>query len=326
VIALAVASLLLVQDPLGDTFGDGSLTPPTAALYQTLGSYDITGLELLSDPDLTVNMAFDSLTNPLGLENGFSFPIIELYISDDTPGSSVLLPGSGMQLPEGTSWHYALKLSGDKAQLFIAEGETVLESDAPVLSKIGNTLSIKTGLPSPESSRLYSLVGSYSPFSETGWQDLSASPSPWAFSSSEQNYPVIDILSKSEAAQVRALQTGVLPSVKQAALPVLPKFNAWVWVIAAGLLTALAGIIGRFVLVAPPPQPRVEGTEDFYFTPREAAALKDVPVAEIAGAVPDILDQIFDEDDAWLSAEDEETLATWQEEADAPNPDLKQTG
>lgn len=345
-IALAIASLLLVQDPLGDTSGDGTLKPPTTALYQNLRSYDITGLELLSDPTLSINMAFDSLANPLGLKNGFSFPIIELYISDDTTGSSVLLPGSGMQLPKGASWHYALKLSGDKAQLFIAEGETVLEADAPTLSKIGNTLSIKTDLPSPESSKLYSLVGSYSPFSETGWQDLSPGPSPWAFSSREQVYPVIDILSKSEAAQVRALQTGILPSVTQAALPVLPTFNPWVWVIAAGLLTALAGIVVRFVYVAPPIKPKIEGTEDLYFSPHEAAALKEIPVTEIAGAVPEMLDKLFSGDDAWLNDEDEETLATWQEEAkprhaegpktevaktegpkaEGPKADLNQTG
>lgn len=324
-IALAIASLLLVQDPLGDSFGDGTLAPPTAALYQTLGAYDITGLELLSEPKLSINIAFDSLANPLGLENGFSFPIIELYISDDTQGSSVLLPGSGMQLPKGASWHYALKLSGDKAQLFIADGETVVESDAPSISKIGNTLSIKTDLTSPESSKLYSLVGSYSPFSDTGWQALSPSPSPWAFSSREQRYPVIDILSKSEAAQVRALQTGILPSVKQAALPPLPKVNAWAWVIAVGLLTALTGFISRFILVVPPARPRVEGTDDIYFSPREAAALEDVPVTEIAGALPDRLDQLFDENDTWLGAEDEDALATWQEDTN-PQSDFKQTG
>lgn len=334
-IALAVVSLLLVQDPSGDAFGNGTLTAPTAALYQTLSTYDITGLELLSEPALGLNIAFASLANPLELDNGFSFPIIEIYIGDDTPGSSALLPGSGMRLPKNATWHYALKLTGDKAQLFIAEGETVLELGAPSVTKIGNTLSVKTDLVAPEKAVLYAIAGSYSPFSKTGWQALSVNPSPWAFSSAEQSYPVVDILTKSEVAQVRALETGVLPSVKPAALPPLPKVNVWLWLMGTGLLVSVAGVISRFTLVSAPTYPKIQGVEDLYFTAREAAGLKEVPVTEIAGALPEMLDNLFDrdskpfsDDDEWLDAADEDGLSVWRDDNAAapspmPDPDIK---
>ena len=241
---LVLASLLLLQDLTGDTYGSGDLTPPTAALYRSLSSFDLTEVNLLEGDTLGFELSFSSLSNPLDLPNGFSLPIIEVYIADDAEGAVELLPGSGMQLPTGSSWHYAFRLSGDRAQVFAAQGDEVSELPSPPeLSVNGATLRVQSDLPRARSVKTFVVVGSYSPFSATGWRDLSAEPSPWAFSSPEQTRPVIDLLADSDAAQRRAIRSGVLPVPRSATEN---RWNAWLVLAVLGAVTALGGFAGRF--------------------------------------------------------------------------------
>ena len=265
-IALALAALLSFQDPAGDTFGDGSLVAPTAAVFRTLGSFDLLGAEVLDTPELTLALTFAALPNPLDLPNGFSLPIIELYVGDETAGSPDLLPGSGMSLPGGSSWHYAFRLTGDRVQAFVAEagpsegnavdggavgsGKRVELSatDGLEVTVDDNVVTLKTPLPRPESLTLYGSVGGYSPFSASGWQGLSAVPAPWTFSSAEQTVPVVDVLAEDENAQAQAVATRTLPALRRAAPPAPPRENRWLLLVAGGVVVALVGLAGRFTV------------------------------------------------------------------------------
>ena len=246
-IGLAVAAWLFVQDPVGDTTRD-TLQPPTASVYRSLNPFDVTSLEITDADELTFNITLGSLANPFELPNGFSFPILELYVSNETEGSAELLPGSQMSLPEGATWRYALRLTGDRVQVFVAEGGNVLEvtdAQSVALTRDGTTLTLTTSLPRPETGSVYGVVGSYSPFSSSGWQPLSAQPSPWAFSSSETALPVIEVIAEDDVAQARALQTGVLPPLRPTVAPTR-NWNGWLVLMVAGGVVALAGVIGRF--------------------------------------------------------------------------------
>ena len=245
VIGLAVAAWLFVQDPVGDT---SALQPPTASVYRSLSPFDVTALEITDAPELTFNVTLGSLANPFELPNGFSFPILELYLSNETEGSAELLPGSQMSLPEGATWRYALRVTGDRVQVFAAENGNVLEvtaSQTVELTRDGTALSLKTSLPRPDTGSVYGLVGSYSPFSLSGWQPLSALPSPWAFSSDTTTLPVIEVIAEDDAAQARALQTGILPPLRPAVTPERG-WNGWLALMIAGGFVALAGVVGRF--------------------------------------------------------------------------------
>ena len=246
-IGLAVAAWLFVQDPVGDTTRD-TLQPPTASVYRSLSPFDVTSLEITDADELTFNITLGSLANPFDLPNGFSFPILELYLSNETEGSAELLPGSQMSLPEGTTWRYALRLTGDRVQAFVAEGGNVLEvtDRQPVtLTRDGTTLTLATSLPRPDTGSVYGVVGSYSPFSPSGWRPLSAQPSPWAFSSDTTTLPVIEVIAEDDAAQARALQTGVLPPLRPTVKPTRT-WNGWLVLMVAGGVVALAGVVGRF--------------------------------------------------------------------------------
>ncbi|CAN5854633.1 hypothetical protein BH24DEI2_BH24DEI2_14880 [soil metagenome] len=303
-IALALTALLSFQDPAGDTVGNGSLVAPTAAVFRNLSSFDLLGVDVLDAPTLQFALMFAALPNPLDLPNGFSLPIIELYVGDATVGSSNLLPGSGMNLPGDATWHYALRLTGDRAQVFVADADTVTElgvpvkdatevrvpgadvessstaeenvveanplgtpelgvpevnvpelgvlvPDAPELTVTDAVITVKTSLPRPESLTLYGLVGSYSPFSDNGWQTLSAAPSPWAFSSADQTVPVVDVLAEDETAQARAIDSQILAGLRRAAPPAAPKANPWLLLVAGGFVVALVGFVGRFTVPKP---------------------------------------------------------------------------
>jgi C-terminal binding-module, SLH-like, of glucodextranase len=243
-LALAIAALLTLTDPVGDV-GDGTVHQPTAATERPNGALDVTQLELYDTAAITFSIGFASLTNPFALSKGFSFPLAEIYIDDHTgTGSATLLPGSEMRLPSGATWKYAFKLSGDAVQLFEASSngwQDVTSKFAMTLSVQGTSLVVSSSLPHPKKFDVYGMVGSYTPFNTTGWMPLSRTESPWAYSSDTQTKPVIDVIAPTFAAQQTALATGVLPALEPPRAT-----NPWLFVMLGGVLIAVTGVMVRF--------------------------------------------------------------------------------
>lgn len=270
-IALALTALLSFQDPPLDALGDGSLQAPTATVYRSLSAYDLRAVEVLDTPFLTLAVTLESLPNPFALPNGFSLPIVELYLYDTSPrpedaeplpeGAAELLPGSGMRLPEGARWHYAFRISGDAVQLFESGDGGPQEVGARygvAVSTEGDTITVSSGLERPQGFQLYGMVGSYTPFTDSGWQPVSVTPSPWTFSSESQRVPVVDVLAADQETQTAAIQSRTLPAVEVAPPPPPVPANPWAWLTFAGLALALAGLVARIRVRAPaaPPAPR----------------------------------------------------------------------
>ncbi len=257
-IVLATA-LLHLQDPVGDAVGDGSLAPPTAPVYANTADFDLQSVSVMDDPKLTVRVTLGSISNPGHLPNGFSSPIIEVYLDTGPGGSSALLPGSGMVMPAKHGWNVALRATGDQVYAVTprAQGDPGSWPHLPASVEVqGNTLLIHTDLPRPEHAVIYALTGVYDPFASDAWRPLTSSVSPWAFSSAKQRVPVVDLLASSQRAQRRAIDSGVLAPYRARTHGL-----GWLLLMVLGVIIAAAGTmlrrrvpLTRRPLALPPPR------------------------------------------------------------------------
>ncbi len=243
-LTLALAVLLTFTDPPAD-LGNGTVRQPTAAVGRPNGALDVTQFELYDSEAVTFSLTFTSLANPFNLPNGFTFPIIEVYLDDQLgTGSAMLLPGSGMRLPRGATWNYAFKLTGETLHVFqgTPNGWQDVTNRYPTrLTLQGTTIIMSSSVPRPEKLELYGMVGSYTGFNETGWTPINRSESPWAYSSPTQIPAALDVIAPTFEAQQDALASGVLPVIR----PPRPT-NPWIFVMIGGVLVAVLGVMLRF--------------------------------------------------------------------------------
>ena len=254
-LSAALAAPEPVSDPAGDAVGDGSLALPTAPVYRR-NAFDLLSVDLQDTPTVALEVTMASLDNPWRLPNGFSLPVIEVYLdTDEEAGRAELLHGergSNMSLPAGVAWDYAFYITGDAFRVFSGDGELtdVTEDIGAALELEGNTLHITTQLPRPEGADyagLYAVVGSYDPLTESGWRPVSRTPSPGTLSSPIQVVRAVDVLADTLEAQESAVSSGVLPRPARRA----PSNDGWLLLSAAGLLLSLVGVGLRIWTRAP---------------------------------------------------------------------------
>lgn len=247
-LVLAVAALHL-QDPAGDAVGDGTLAPPTAPVYANTSDFDLQSVTLTSDPTLTVRVQLGSLSDAAKLPNGFSNPVIEVYLDTAPGGAQQLLPGSSMAMPPKHGWEIALRATGDEAYAVEAQtqGSPASWPRLPVTVDVqGNAVTLSTSLPRPKRADVYALTGVYDPFTNDAWRPLTSGVSPWAFSSASQQVPVVDVLASSQSAQRREIDSGVLSPYRS------PLHGlGWLVLMVVGLITAAAGLVLRRRVRAP---------------------------------------------------------------------------
>jgi hypothetical protein len=261
--ALAVAALLTLSDPPGDARGQGTLTSPTATLFRQRETFDIRTVSVLDSPTFTLEIELGSA------QETFPQAVLEFYLSDNTrsarSGAEALLPGSGMRLPQGQNWHYAVRIIGEDVAVFEGlEGRTraITEASGAVLARRGSHLTLETALPLPRRFSLFGMSGSYDPFSPNGWRQVRETPSPWGFSGS-QGVPVLDVVADTPELQQDALTRGVLPEIRASF-----REQGWLVVMGVGVAVSLIGFGVRIGLSqrAPPrvivlPAPEGEAVE-----------------------------------------------------------------
>lgn len=260
---LVVAALSLV-DPSGDTHGAGDLAPPTAAVYSSLGSLDLTEVRVLQGDPLRVRIGLASLDNPAGLPNGVTVPIVEVYLDVEEGGEEALLPGSDLRMPAGDGWEIALRVTGDEA--FAVRAESGERMRHPVrVEPVDDGLVVVTPFAAPERARLHAITGVYDPFAETGWRPLARQPSPWSFSSPVAAPPVVDVLAPDGPAQRLAVRNRELPTPPRgmAGAP-------WVVLMVVGVVVAGVGVGLR--RAAPEAEPEKEAETDAEAEPEPAEA------------------------------------------------------
>ena len=323
-LSTAFATLLSLSDPLGDAVGDGSLASPTAERFNGAG-LDIRSLNVLEGDTLTFQLELASRANSTGSSevdspgsSAAERPIIELYLDSEPGGPQTLLPGSGMQIDGG--WEVAFQIAGNTLRVFTASGENTsgeptneftdaTDSLEARLTQQGNVLTVTTSLATPRRFSLYGMLGSYDPFSESGWRAVGREPSPWHFSSPTQTSNVLDVMVDDPALQIRAIERGVLPEIRTSF-----RSRRWLLVAAAGALIAIIGFILR--LFAPtqrtPAAPSTAATnEQSPDTPTDTNASPASYGARDAGERAQVLRSIDFEalqKGDWLEPLDEEPL------------------
>lgn len=251
---LAIAALHL-QDPAGDAVGDGTLTPPTAPIYANTAAFDLQSVTLTGAPDLTVRVTMGALPDAGKLPNGFSSPIVEVYLDTAPGGEQNLLPGSGMAMAPKHGWEIALRATGDTAYAVEAQSQGSPSSwpRLPVRVEVaGSTITLHTSIPRPKRADIYAITGVYDPFTKDGWRPISQQPTPWAFSSPTQHPAVVDLLASGQRAQRREIDAGLLTPYRSPTHGI-----GWLLLMLLGVLLAAFGAVARRRV-----KPRERGTDE----------------------------------------------------------------
>ena len=232
----------------GDAFGDGSLRPPTGPRFADPAWYDVVDVVLLEGDPVRIALTLGAVDASGGLALGITQPILEVYVDGADGGAERLLPGSGLAMPLGVGWQLAIRVTGDGAWAWQADVDGNVDLAAPVPVEVvldGTTLTVLTPFARPEREvDLYAVSGVYDPFRADGWRPLSREPSPWAFSSDQQQAPVVDVFPGDPSARAAALARGELPRAERAR-GIAPGSLVWVWLMGIGVALALAGLVLR---------------------------------------------------------------------------------
>ena len=241
-IEFLLAAALVLRDPPGDAVGAGAVVPPSAEQYRDVGSFDLIELQVLDTPMLAFTIEMGALPNPGGLANGFSNPIIDVYVDSEEGGAAELLPGPAMQMPAGRGWEVAVRVTGDGAIAYRAGGDAAGATVSyPVqVSSADRIIRVETPFDRGEIDGVYAVTGVYDPFLASGWRAIESAPSPWAFASEDQQRPVVDVIAADTVAQAEAIRSGVLPVQRNRTAGAM-----WMLLMALGVLVAGVGLVLR---------------------------------------------------------------------------------
>lgn len=214
---------LLFTDPLGDDHGLG-YGYPRSAMYAEVGYADLTGFEAVQrDGKLVLRVRLARYPNPQNAPQGFSLPVIGVYV-DTEEGGATTLPGAGFATPPDTGWEVAYKITGWGAEEHHASGP----SQPVSMAMKGDWLEVYPDLP-PKDYGYFVAVGLYDPFAPWNFRPARPGGGAWLMEAPLEAPKAVDVLSMD---QVKAYQTGLLYPVRtiQSRLP---------WAI----LSAAAGLV-----------------------------------------------------------------------------------
>ncbi len=250
VCSTASASLLSLADPLGDAVGNGSLAAPTAERFNS--SFDLGTITVLDEETFAFRLELAAPTTQTSQTTDNIGSIVEIYLDSEPGGATALLPGSQMRLATG-GWEVAFQIVRGRLRVFTPDASSSPTLTPPLgarLTREGSALLVTTQLETPRRFSLYGMLGSYDPFSETGWRSVSLEPAPWHFSSPTQTRPVIDVIADDPALQARAINSGVLPEIRTSF-----RQERWLLLASGGAIIALVGFALRFTAKPRTPEP-----------------------------------------------------------------------
>lgn len=239
--------LFTMNDPKGDDYGPGTYKYPTGSIFDPRKGL----LDLLkfSSSELRNNyifeMTFDKITNPWGAVEGFSHPIVEIYLADGSEeGGSVetIRQGANVTFEPRNPWNYMIKVvSFGKSAVYYstdsAEEDGRRKGVKALLLPDKKTIQVsvpKNLLPGdPHRWKYYVLVGSLDGSGPDNFRKVNDLESQWYFSGgtdTDYNPNVIDLLA-SEGKQEEMLGSYSVSKRRLAevkpVMPVLTEYTLW---------------------------------------------------------------------------------------------------
>ncbi len=174
-------------DPAGDDDGPGTYTYPTDSVFSGVGLFDLTAYRIYDAADSwQFALDFASLPNPWNGPQGFSHPIVFLYL-DVSPGGSTTSAEEGKAAHVAFSpehpWDVFLKIAGWPAygrHLWTASGEGPLLVEVASDPRRGRVIvTIPKALLPSVAGWHYVLVASQDGYGEDDVRAVAATAGPW---------------------------------------------------------------------------------------------------------------------------------------------------
>jgi len=222
--AWAVEAVLFeMADPKGDDFGPGTYLYPTGSVFDPKkGLFDLVKFKVTADERFYYfDTTMAKVTNPWGAPEGFSHPIINIYI-DSAPNqgkTETFQEGAFVDLDSRHGWEYFIKVAG-------WNNTAIYEYHQPVTSKgqqkgigvrlldDGKTIRVKIPqgyLKNPENWYYYVLVGSQDGLGPDNYRQVMEKRTEWLFGGgTDTNYDpnVIDLLAPEKGDKSQKAQLG----------------------------------------------------------------------------------------------------------------------
>jgi len=134
--ALAKLTLISAIHNTAVDNGPGYYTYPQLESAFPPNSFDMQWVNVSTNPyTVQFNITFGNLSNVYGGDEGFSQPIINIYIHEpgSSGGNTSGLPGTGIDIASQDAWQWAIQASGYSADNFLESAATHIANPAPVL-------------------------------------------------------------------------------------------------------------------------------------------------------------------------------------------------
>ncbi len=241
---LAAGTILFsVSDPQGDALGDGVYAlPSTFKDGSVLDLRTFTASEV--NQKLELRLSFGSVQNPEVAPNGFSEPVIDVFLNTERGGIEEL-GTTGFHSPPGRGWRYHLRVNGWNANLETAKNapQSARASSKVGVQVDGANIVLSTQLPA-NAYRYWAFVSLYDPLSKNGVQEVSSTASALNLSSNLQDAPsVLDVLSPTS--QVGLYASREVPALNEPKLELNPLLYSLFAGLALSLMATIWGLFRR---------------------------------------------------------------------------------
>lgn len=231
-------NIFYMKDKVGDDYGCGDIKYPKNQLFNKKSLFDIKEYKVYKDSDnycFKYDMA--NLDNSLNLKNGFSYVLIDTYISTSSVGlTSTLNYGACVKFDSNYPWKYHIRISPNDA--YIEQVENIKTSKVSkntniILKKDKNSLILKVNKKyfseNLRTAKYYVFTGAYDVLGPDNYRRVVKEPSDFNLYGGNDSlyYPnVLDIVHPS---QEKMLNSYIPPNYAVISPVYNNKFNCYVY-------------------------------------------------------------------------------------------------
>ncbi|MCK8824861.1 glucodextranase DOMON-like domain-containing protein [Fuchsiella alkaliacetigena] len=200
--------LFQMRDAQGDDYGPGTYVYPTSEQFAPFeGLFDLLEFRVKeAGSNYLFKIEFAKITNPWQAKYGFSHQLVQIYIDNDSGGSTqVFKPGANVEFDPDAPWNKLVKINGWQVEVFDYQDDPQAEFEdntATTARVLDDQRTIEVKVPQEligdlKSAQYYVLVGALDGFSHDNFRPVVEEVEEWKFgggTDTDYNPNVIDIL------------------------------------------------------------------------------------------------------------------------------------